>query len=97
MVQAWLTKLTTEEAWVRGGSFLVPGREVYIDIDGVGRVPAVIKRAEVTGLELDLQPNPMQRANIFRKLHTRVGAAGTQSTNPMMLVVGALRKGLGYD
>jgi cellulose synthase (UDP-forming) len=97
IIQAWVIRLTTEEAWIRGAAFLTPGREVYIDIEAVGCLLAIVKCSNVSGLELNLQPSPAQRAAILRKLHTRVGAAGTQRASPTMLVIGALRRALGYD
>ena len=91
-MRAWVMRLTAEDAWVRGGPMARPGDEMAVEIDAVGMVVASVTRVEPSGFAVALRPTPGQRAAILRKLHTRVGAAGTQQTRLTSVVTGAFRR-----
>lgn len=78
---AWLMRLTTDDAWIRGGPFLAQGDRLDIAMNGVGRIAAQVTRVEPSGSALLLQPDEAQRTALLVKLHTRVGAAGTMTTD----------------
>ena len=74
---AWLVRLTHDEAWVRGGPDLVEGRQLALDIDGIGPMPATVLRLRPRGAALAIRPDGTQRNRIVIKLHTRAGRHGT--------------------
>lgn len=91
---AWLMRLTTEDAWLRGGPFLAAGDELGVGIEGVGRVRAAVTRVEPSGSAVRLHPDETQRTALLVKLHTRVGAVGTTQTDMRGLIADiALRAG----
>lgn len=91
---AWITQLTAGDAWLRGGPALAPGDAIELEIDAVGRVRAAVTRTEADGSVVDLHPTLAQRADILRKLHTRSGNVGVQSTDFGSMIAGALRRAL---
>lgn len=78
---AWLMRLTTNDAWLRGGPLLSIGDSLEVEIADVGRVQARVTRVEASGSAVELQPDEAQRTALLVKLHTRVGAAGTTRTD----------------
>lgn len=74
---AWLVRLTQDEAWVRGGPDLVEGRQLTLDIDDIGTMPATVLRLRPRGAALAIRPDASQRNRIVVKLHTRAGRHGT--------------------
>ncbi len=91
-LRAWVMRLTVDDAWVRGGPMARPGDEVSVEIDTVGQVAASVTRVEPSGFAVALRPTHGQRAAILRKLHTRIGAAGTQQTRLTSVITGAFRR-----
>jgi cellulose synthase (UDP-forming) len=93
---AWLMRLTPEDAWVRGGPFLAAGDRLEVAVEGVGRIAAEVTRVEPGGSALALRPAEEQRSALLVKLHTRIGAAGTTTTDMGGLLADfALRAGRG--
>lgn len=78
---AWLMRLTTEDAWLRGGAFVTPGMACAIEIPGIGPIAATATRIEPSGTALALSPTEAQRTALLVKLHTREGATGTIRTD----------------
>lgn len=76
-MSAWLVRLTTEEAWIRGGPELGEGTSATIEIDAVGVVPARVSRIRPRGVALAIRPDEAQQRLIVAKLHTRAGRHGT--------------------
>jgi cellulose synthase (UDP-forming) len=85
----WMMRLTTGDAWIRGGPPLALGTACTLVMAEVGLVIAKVARVERGGFSLALAPDVAQRQAILAKLHTRVGAVGTTRTN-----MGQLLKGL---
>ena len=94
---AWLMRLTTADAWLRGGPFLSPGDACEVAIEGVGRVAARVTRVEPSGSAIALMPDEAQRTALLVRLHTREGATGTTETDVGGLVTDlALRASRGW-
>lgn len=73
----WLVRLTTEEAWIRGGPSATEGAAVRITIGGVGEMAAEVARIRPRGFALTIHPDEAQRRHIVTKLHTKAGRHGT--------------------
>ena len=91
---AWLVRLGTGEAWLRGGPLVAAGTPCGLDIPGIGRIAGAVIKAEAQGSKILLQPDEEQRAAILAKLHTRDGAVRTTRTDTRGLVVALLRRAM---
>jgi len=80
LMRGWAMRLTAEDAWVRGGPVPERGAEVWLELPGVGAIPARVARREAAGVSLALSPSAEQRVALLTALHTREGAAGTTRT-----------------
>jgi hypothetical protein len=90
---AWLIDLGVNEARLRGATGLPPGSTGDLVIDDVGAVSARVVRETNDGCVVALDPAPLQRQLLLRKLHTGDFAPGTVRGD-LKLIVKALARAL---
>jgi cellulose synthase (UDP-forming) len=91
-VVGWLVRLTTQDAWIRGGPRFAEGTKLTLDISEVGLVEAEVARIRDRGIALALKPDEDARRRILAKLHTRQGRHGTLRLDAGGVVTGFVQR-----
>ncbi|WP_456685667.1 glycosyltransferase [Bradyrhizobium sp. P5_C11_2] len=85
-LQAWLINLGTGGARLSGLVGLAPGTEGDLVLPRIGAVPARVLAETQDGCRVALAPDPGQREQIIRQLHTAAGNPGTGRGDVALMV-----------
>ena len=78
LVPARLLDLSVGGACIRGGTELADGAALTVEIVGVGRIPAVVRRVDGDSWSVGFEPEPVLRDRLVRKMHSSRYRVGTQ-------------------